>query len=411
MRSTEIAVIGAGPYGLSVAAHLAGAGVPFRIVGRVMETWRDQMPVGMLLKSDGFASNLSDPKASFELHHFCSEQSIPYDHTRVPVSLETFARYGVEFQQRLLPGLEEEKLASLERRSEGFLLRLESGEEFAARKVVLATGICYYAHVPSVLASLPAKVLSHSSGVCDPGAYCGKSVAIVGSGASALDLAALLHEAGAKVQVLARRGEVKFHNPPGDKPRPFLQRLRAPGSGIGPGWKSRLLTEFPGLFRLLPLAHRLRVVKRYLGPSAGWPMRERVVGKVTILTGVTPRSAELRDGKAHLALSGADGTSTEITVDHVIAATGYQVDLRRLPFLNEALRQQIASAEHTPLLSAAFESSVPGLFFVGISAASTFGPVMRFAFGAEYAATKVSRHLARSVRRQPRVESAPVPVT
>ena len=51
-HSTEVAIIGAGPYGLSLAAHLQGAAIPFRIFGSPMDSWRKLMPKGMLPKSD-----------------------------------------------------------------------------------------------------------------------------------------------------------------------------------------------------------------------------------------------------------------------------------------------------------------------------------------------------------------------
>ena len=170
MHRTEIAIVGAGPYGLSLAAHLRALGLPFRIVGRVMETWQEQMPEGMLLKSDGFASDLSDPRGTFRLYHYCRERQIPYHATCIPVALSTFAGYGMEFQRRMVPELEDAKLVDLARGDGGFFLALETGETFMARMVVLAVGISHYAYVPPVLHCLTTGVLSHSSQVttaCD----------------------------------------------------------------------------------------------------------------------------------------------------------------------------------------------------------------------------------------------------
>jgi hypothetical protein len=400
MNRTEIAIVGAGPYGLSLAAHLRALGVPFRIVGRVMETWREQMPQGMLLKSDGFASDLSDPQGTFRLHHYCEERRLPYHATCIPVELSTFAGYGVEFQRRMVPELEDAKLVNLARSDGGFRLTLATGESFATRLVVLAVGISHYAHIPPVLGGLPSGVLSHSSQVRQPAKFAGKKVAVVGSGASAIDLAALLHEAGAKVTIVSRRSKLKFHDKPKDRERSLWEKLRRPGSGLGPGWKSRLLTEFPHWFRLLPVRQRLDLLRRLLGPSGGWPMRERVEGKVMVRSGVTLRGAEMRDGHVLLALSGKGVAVEQIEFDHVIAATGYRVDLRRLPFLGEDLRRQIRAVEHMPVLSSHFESSVPGLYFVGISSALTFGPMMRFAYGAAYTARRLERHLLHRTERR-----------
>jgi putative flavoprotein involved in K+ transport len=400
MQRTEIAIVGAGPYGLSLAAHLRAAGLPFRIIGRVMETWREQMPEGMLLKSDGFASDLSDPKGEFRLHRYCEEKQLPYHATCIPVELSTFAGYGVEFQRRMVPEVEDAKLVELRRGDSEFFLTLDTGEIFVSRKVVLAVGISHYAYIPPVLSGLTAQGLSHSSQVALPVKLAGRNVAVVGSGASAIDLSALLHEAGVTVTMVSRRSGLKFHDRPRDRERSPWEKLRQPGSGLGPGWKLRLLTKFPHWFRMLPVKLRLKLLRRLLGPSGGWPMRERVVGKVKVLSGVAPRGAEMRGDRVLLALGREDGTVEELEFDHVIASTGYQVDLRRLPFLSEEFRQQICAVEHMPVLSSHFESSVPGLYFVGISSALSFGPMMRFAYGSAYTARRLERHLVQQAGRR-----------
>jgi thioredoxin reductase len=407
MHRTEIAIIGTGPYGLSLAAHIGNAGLPFRIVGKVMETWREQMPEGMLLKSDGFASNLSDAHAECTLEGYCAEKSIAYDHTRVPVKLSTFAAYGQEFQRRMVPQVEEAKLTRLERGGDGFLLTLDTGETFSARKVVLAVGITHYAYVPPVLGNLPPEVLRHSSLAPWPADFAGKEVAVIGGGASAIDLSALLHEAGAKVTIASRR-PLRFHSKPGAAARRSMwDELRAPTSGIGPGWKLRLLTDFPHWYRFLPLRIRQRLLARILGPAAGWPMRERVEGKVNVLSGVTPREARVRNGRALLDFVREDGAAEQLEVDQVIAATGYHVDLRRLPFLPEALRREIRAVNHMPELSGHFESSVRGLYFIGVSSSLSFGPMMRFAYGSAYTAKRLQRHLARQTARRRVLEEEP----
>src|SRR5579864_2918717 len=120
----DTAIIGAGPYGLSVAAHFRRLGIPFRIFGRPMDSWRAHMPKGMLLKSDGFASNIYAPKGGFTLKQFCAERGIKYADDGVPVSRETFTAYGLAFQERLVPELEDKLVTGVEHAPEGFLLEL-----------------------------------------------------------------------------------------------------------------------------------------------------------------------------------------------------------------------------------------------------------------------------------------------
>jgi cation diffusion facilitator CzcD-associated flavoprotein CzcO len=176
----DVAIIGAGPYGLSLAAHLRARGVRLRIFGQPMRGWSMQMPKGMLLKSDGFASNLSDPDGAFTLKRFCAEQGIEYADTGIPVHLDTFITYGLAFQQRMAPDLEDKTVVGLDRSPEGFVLRLDDGEMVAARRAVLATGIGHFRHMPAPLAHLPPAFASHSSCHRDPGAFRHRSVAVIG---------------------------------------------------------------------------------------------------------------------------------------------------------------------------------------------------------------------------------------
>jgi thioredoxin reductase len=397
----EIAVIGTGPYGLCIAAHLRKRGLSFRIFGRPMDSWLAHMPQGMCLKSDGFASNLSDPDSELTLEKFCAERGIPYAHTGIPVQLDTFTAYGLAFQERMVPNLENKMVATIDRSPDGYVLRLEDGENVKVRQVVVAAGITHFEHVPESLAQLPPEFLSHSARHRDVEQFRGRQVVVVGGGSSALDWAALLSEAGAQVQLVSRRTELKFHNKPTGKKRSLWERMQRPQSGLGPGWKSVFYSDAPSVFYYLPESLRLEIVRRSLGPSGGWFVRDKVMNDVPLLLGYTPERAEVRADKVHLQLRSLDGTQREIQADHVIAATGYKVDLARLPFLSAGLRSGVKTVANTPALSSSFESTLPGLYFAGVAAANSFGPVMRFAFGADFAARTVSRALAKSVSREP----------
>ena len=402
------AIIGAGPYGLSVAAHFRRQGIPFRIFGRPMDSWLNHMPKGMMLKSDGFASNIYDPEEAFTLEKFCAERGIKYAAAGLPVQLETFVAYGQAFRERMLPELEDKQVISLDRAPGGFVLGLEDGETVAAQRVVLAVGITHFEYVPSNLANLSPQFLSHSFRHADPGVFKGRNVVVIGGGASAIDLAALLHEAGADVQLVARQQELKFHSMPTGKPRSHWQQVRHPKSGLGPGLRSRFYADAPGLFHHLPEQFRLEIVEKSLGPSAGWFVKDKMA-QVPCLLGYTPERAEVLDGnhEVRLHLRAADGSERKVVTGHIIAATGYKVNLDRLTFLNSEIRSRIKTAKGSPVLSSSFESSMPGIYFVGLAAANSFGPVMRFAFGAGFAARRLTETVAKALAQSPQSVRVP----
>jgi thioredoxin reductase len=401
----ETVIVGAGPYGLSIAAHFRRRGLPFRIFGRPMDSWLKHMPKGMMLKSDGFASDIYDPEKAFTLRQFCAEQGIKYADTGVPVQLDTFSAYGLAFKDRMVPELEDKLVANVDRAPGGFLVRLEDGEAIQARRVVLAVGITHFEHVPESLAHLPAEFFSHSARHREVAPFRGRSVVVVGGGASALDLAGLLREAGADVQLVTRGAELHFHSQPTGKPRSLWQQIRHPQSGLGPGARSRFYADAPGAFHYLPESLRLYIVGRALGPSGGWFIRDKVIGKLPLHLGCTPQGAEVQNGRVHLKVRAADG-EREIVTEHVIGATGYKVDLDRLQLLNPEIRSKITTVNGAPVLSSNFESSVDGLYFGGVAAANSFGPVMRFAFGAGFAARTITSAMAKALSK----EASSVPV-
>jgi thioredoxin reductase len=390
------AIIGAGPYGLSVAAHLRRSGVPFRIFGRPMDSWVAHMPKGMMLKSDGFASDIYDPESAFTLRQFCAERGIEYADSGIPVRLETFASYGLAFKDRMVPELEDKLVASVDRLQNGFRLQLDDGETVHARSVVLAVGITHFDYVPENLAHLPPESLSHSARHREVEPFRGRNVVVIGGGSSAMDLAGLLHEAGAHVELVSRRQELKFHSQPTGKPRSPWQQIRHPQSGLGPGMRSRFFANSPLAFHYLPERFRVEAVRRTLGPSGGWFIRDKVMGKVPLHLGYTPQGAAIQNGKVHLSVCATDGNKREIVTEHIIAATGYKVDLERLKFLGPEIRSQLKTVKGSPALSSTFESSVPGIYFVGIAAANSFGPVMRFAFGAGFAARRITQAMTKA---------------
>jgi hypothetical protein len=167
-----------------------------------------------------------------------------------------------------------------------------------------------------------------------------------------------------------------------------------PRSGLGQGWPARLCTDLPLVFHALPAKFRLRAVQRINGPAPGWFAKSKVVGHVTMHLSATLHQASKNDSGVHLHLAHRDANETNLHVDHVIAATGYRVDLDRLTFLDPDLRRQIKTVEDTPILNTNFESSFPGLYLIGLAAAPSFGPLCRFAYGAKFTSKHLTRHLA-----------------
>jgi thioredoxin reductase len=393
----DIAIIGAGPYALSLAAQAAGQGLSFRIFGHSLDTWRRRMPRGMHLKSDGFASNLTAPEPGHALADYCRARGLPYHDTNIPVPLQTFIDYAEDFQRKLVPNLEPKLVTGLAGEDGHFRLTLDDGEVFTARQVVVSVGITHFDYKPEELADLPAELCSHSAEHEDPAAMAGREVVVLGAGSSAVDLAVLLHEAGAKVRLAARRPSLHFFAEPSGKAPSLLYRLRRPPSGIGPGWPSRMYTDVPNLFRRLPLDMRLRIVRNHLGPASAFHMKARIEGRIPLLLNHRLKGAERGGAGVRLQFETPEGPAT-VETGHVVCATGYRPDLRRLPFLDEDLRRKVGAISHTPVLSSDFESSVPGLYFLGPVAANSFGPVMRFMFGNEWATPRLARRLARAAR-------------
>ena len=385
--SSHVAIVGAGPYGLSIASHLQARGIDFRIFGRPLRTWRECMPMGMFLKSEGFASNLYDPDGICSLASYCVENGLPYRDFNSPISLDTFTSYALSFQTRLVPNVEDKSVIALRPAEEGFILELDDGEMVTARRVVVAVGVSHFGHIPPELVHLPGRVLSHSSDHRDLSEFKSRNVSVIGGGSSALDVVASLRSVGADVQLIARRQALRWNLPA--PPRPAWRRW-PPLSELGGGWRNYFFVNAPMLFGFLPQSVRMHIVRASLGPAGGWPAKDSVE-RAPLLLGHTIRQAICDGSGVHLDLIGPSGEERIVRTDYVIAATGYKVDLRRLAFLQDF---GVRGVEHTPILSANFESSMPGLYFVGLASANTFGPAMRFLVGARYTAQKLARHFA-----------------
>lgn len=377
-------VVGAGPYGLAAAAHLQGRGIPTVILGKPMDFWR-RMPPKMYLKSSWSALSISDPAGKYSLNTFAKKSGI---HKQEPVPLQTFLDYGGWFQKHVVPDVDQTFVRDMVRDGDDFHLDLEDGRSIKAGKVVVAAGISSLAFIPEYARYLPKELASHCQEHADFSAFKGKKVVVIGSGQSALESAALLHEAEADVELIAR-GPVLWINRKLYYRTGPIKRLFYPPSDVGPpgvNW----IVAFPLFFRYLPDKARVSLDSRAVRPAGSTWLRPRVDGEVHLTPETNVLSATEQGQQVHLTLS--DGTTRD--VDHIILGTGYKASVDAFTFINPSLRKQVQEHNGYPLLNEWFESSVPNLHFIGALAGYNFGPLCRFVVGAKVPARQIARHAA-----------------
>jgi len=387
--SCNVAVIGAGPYGLAVAAHLKAAGVETRVFGEPLEFWRRNMPKGMKLRSPWRATHIADPHGALSLDRYARMRGLP------PVEnlpLEDFVAYGNWFQRTAVSDLDQRRVRLVEPAACGFRLRLDD-EAVTAKRVVLAMGLKHQDFRPPEFDGLPKALVSHSCEHADLAVFRGRRVAVIGRGQSACESAVLLSEAGAEVEIISR-GEIRWigSETPGMPEEGWRWRVRellTSTGAIGP-FPLNWLVDMPSIVRLLPLDLRDKLAVRSLRPAASAWLRPRAAG-IHPLPGRVVTRAQANGSRLLLELD--DGTRS--LVDHALLATGYRVDLERLGVLAPGLLGRIARIDGYPSLDAGSQSSVPGLHFVGSSALKSFGPLMRFIWGAGHAARSVARAASR----------------
>jgi cation diffusion facilitator CzcD-associated flavoprotein CzcO len=390
----EVAIVGAGPYGLAVAAHLRAANVPMRIFGEPMSFWRGHMPDGMMLRSPWIATHIGQPRGEFTLNNYYGETGMD-----VPklLPVEKFVDYGVWFQERVAPDLDKRKVARVEPIDGGFRLVLETGDVFYADRVVMAQGLLGHEHRPAQFDGLPRQLVSHSCEHTDSARYRGKRVAVIGRGQSACESAAILHEAGADVEIICR-GNLMWNADPGQRGtlrkavRALLGDMLIPPSQVGP-FPFNWLNEIPGTIHQFPQRHRDRLNERSLGPTAILWLRPRLKD-----VPINPQRRILNAQRVGDRIALTLDNSTK-RYDHVMLATGYRIDVNKMTMLDAGLRGKVKRQNGLPLLSGGFESNVPGLHFVGASAVASFGPLLRFIAGAGFAARRVTRAALHASRR------------
>jgi len=389
-QATDVVIIGAGPYGLALAAHLRKRGVNHRIFGDPMRFWRD-MPVGVNLKSLAFATNIYVPGGGYTFPEWCRQRGLE---DFEPCTMQSFAAYGCEMQKRFVPELEPVFVTNVAKHDRDFEVTLASGERLSARKVISCTGLSGLAQIPSVLRSLGPDRMRHTFDISDYGEFRNKTVAVIGAGASAIEAGALVQEAGGSSEVFVRGHDVVFHGR-APRVRPLWKRIKEPTTVLGTSRSGWVLQHLPLLVYRMPRERRTRFVKGHLGPASPWWIQDRVLGKVPIHLRHELVEASASGNRVQLEFRTSEDQLKIVDVDFVIAGTGYEVDVARLGYLDQEIIHAIRCIEQSPELNSYFESSVPGLHFLGPLSFMCFGPLFRFVSGSQVAAQRLARHLSR----------------
>jgi hypothetical protein len=379
----SVAIIGAGPYGLSAAAYLRTAGVEARVFGHPMAFWDTQMPAGMHLRSNWAASHIADPGRALTLDAYCQQSE---KHIVKPIPLERFVDYGRWYQRRAVPALDDCQIRRVEPDRDFFKLVTATGEEIKSRRVVVAAGIGAFASRPQEFADIPAALASHTTEQQNLRKFKGQRVVVIGGGQSALESAALLNEAGIEAEVIARSETLNWV---GLHPRlhhlGWISKALYSRRDVGPAGISRLVS-MPHLFRRLPRRIQDCTAYRAIRPAgAGWLVPR--VASVPITLGRKVVSASVAASRLRLRFD----NGMERLVDHALLATGFRVDVSRYSFLSPSLLRKLETVSGFPVLTRGLESSIPGLHFLGKPASWSFGPLLGFVSGAEFASTELTR--------------------
>ncbi len=390
-KSISVLIAGAGPNGLAAATFLKAAGAEVFIHGKPMESWKVNVPEGMILRSSRVSSSIASPGERYSINRFEADTGIKVDQQP---TLAQFLMYSAWYQQCSVPYLDETRVKTIEKTPAGFRSTLEDGRTVDTDAVILATGIIPYPYIPEIFAALPARLASHSSAHHTLEGFKGKKVIVIGKGQSALETAALLAETGASVEIITRGRELRFIQSGKRKGVvPYLTSLPAihqflyPRTDLaGPPYNWAIAD--PALYRRISKADQAKTFE-LVGPIGSRDLPARLAG-VRVTTGVEVVEAAERGDQASLRLS--DGSTRE--ADHVILATGFRPDIRRCGILSLDLLASIEQEQGYPLLTLGYESiSVKGLYVVGALAGRSNGPVNRFVCGTR----PMTRYLAEAV--------------
>lgn len=385
-NTLDVIILGAGPYGLSVAAHLKKRGVELRIFGKPMSFWQEHMPHGMLLRSRWWDTSLSDPDRKYSIADYLRYLKIPpFD----PMPGKMIVDYGLWFARSAIPDIDTTDIVEIKRGGELFTVRLTDGRVLSTKNIVLAPGLAYYAYWPEQFSNIPKRYISHTFDNEEFTLLRGKRVVVIGSGQSALENSALMSEAGVDVQII-HRSPIDWLGEP--KEKNILQYLRSPKAPISDGWDNWILGNIPYIFQKMPRSIKNDYLsgKGKNGPAGSHWLIPRLKN-VTMHSGQTVVKVGQTNRYLKLTLTGGK----EITADRIVLATGYRLDVNKLPMLVPTILKEIRQYRGSPALNSYFESSIRGLYFAGFSSYMSFGPLFRFVAGTDATAKRITQALVK----------------
>lgn len=352
----DVIIIGSGPFGISLAAHAVASKLEYKLFGYPMDFWKNQMPQDMFIRTPHEFVSFSDSKDELTIQQFSEETGTELV---TPLPRPIFVAYANWFAEKAGIEFTKELVTKVIQKDGYYEVTSDSGDQFLTKNIIVATGVEHYKHLPNLLSNFPAHLVSHTSGYTSFEQFKGKKVVVLGSGQSAWEAAGLLHREGADVELVYRKEGPNY---------------------AGSRENEIALRDVGDIFYNLPLEEK----KPGWGQSSGSVahfLKPYVEGIVPQNAGVAVEKVEqINEDEMKLVLS----NGTEKIVNHIIAATGFHINLDKVPFFNTELLATIEREEgysQFPKLNEAFESSVPGLYFAGPLSSHSHGPTFRFILG------------------------------